>query len=175
MPEQFSLSVGGVQATLRDVVLPNGLKLDSVSVAGEALAITSDPFTMALKEPGRAEVRLRQPSIEAFLLPQLPDTLRDVMIRLIPGYVVANATMRVMFEMRGTAKFVLRVVGDSELHVEVESVDVFSGVAKPMIEKQLAAINPVFDTKDLPLRLKLSSARIEEGEVIVEGLVEGTP
>lgn len=175
MPEQFSLSVGAVQATLHEVILPNGLKLDSVTVAGNDLAITSDPFSMTLREPGRAEVRLGQASIQAFLLPQLPDTLRDVTVRLVPGYVVANATMRVMFEMRGTAKFVLRVVDESALHVDIESVDVFSGVAKPMIEKQLAAINPVFETKDLPLRLRLSAARIVEGEVIIEGLVEGTP
>jgi hypothetical protein len=168
-----TVDVGSFEAHLRSVVLPIGLRLDSVLLRGQSLHVEGKPFSAHVPKPGTMTVTVSQENLAAYLNEEAPGGLRDFDITVQGGRLIVQATKSMLIDVRATAVCTLRIVNGKELYVDLETVEVFGGGGLTnMVRSQLEAINPIFDVQELPLDAVLTNVEAEAGQVVLHGLVE---
>jgi hypothetical protein len=83
-----------------------------------------------------------------------------------------DATMQVILSVPVSAVCTLRIDQGKRLFIDLESVSVLGGAPKAMVQKQLDAINPVFDLDTLPVDGNLESVEVADGKALLKGRLE---
>lgn len=152
-------------------MLPVGLVVRSFSVEGANVRMDTDPFRLHLDEPGRVEAVVDEKDIQKLVQSRAGDQLRDLVIRLQPERIEATATVQVVFAIRATAVLTLRIVEETKLFVDVQSVNVMGAAGQNLVQKQLDAMNPLLDTTTFPLAVRLRHVEVREKELRLTGSV----
>ncbi len=171
MKEKHKLAVDQFDVCLEGLVVPMGLKLDTVHIRGKSLTIQSHPFEATAPEPGAMEVTCSAANIAAFLEKESPAGLRDFKVGLRDGKMYISAVKNMIVDIKANAVCSLKVVDGTKLFVELESVDAMGVGAKGLVQSQLERINPVLDTADLPLEATISEVETDNDCLIVRGTV----
>lgn len=148
-----------------------GLRVDDVRLSGQGLHMERSPFVITVPEPGRLEVFVSEASLAQFLETQSPAGLRKFEIEAKDGKLYVRAVKTVIVDLKANAVCSLVIKDGTKLMVELESVDMAGAGIKNLIESQLDKINPIFDTKDLPLNATLDSVTTDKGGVILTGSI----
>ncbi|MDI9641247.1 LmeA family phospholipid-binding protein [Kamptonema cortianum] len=166
-----SLAVGKLYAQLNRIQLDFGLEIESFEIHGDEATVHIEPYQLVLPKPGSAKAVVTQAAVAAMLEHQSPGGLRDFRVTAEGGllYITAKAQIVVQIPVKVAARLV--IVQEKQLHVELESVDVMGAGGKNLVEGQLAKINPIFDTAQLPIDLRLRDVETEAGRVILTGEV----
>lgn len=165
------IQVGSVHAELRKVQLPIGLVLDLIRIDGDALQLQPNPFEAHLPQPGKLEVEIGNESLAAFLESRSPAGLRNFKVDIRDGKVFIQATKKIVVDVKASAVCTLRIEGNQQIFVDLESVDVMGGSLKNLVQSQLDEMNPVFDAKDLPVAAALRSVKSANGKIQIMGSV----
>lgn len=160
------LKVDGFRFEVAGLVVPIGLRIDSLILSGTAGEVNPDPFSIQLSEEGDVVARVSAASLAAFLRTKLP-MVSDLTVRLADDRMTIDATVRVLVEIRGTA--VARLLVQDERYLVVALDDVEPALLRNLLEGQLASFNPVFDAQDLPLSVRLTHVTLENDELVVYG------
>jgi hypothetical protein len=171
VPENVSLTVGDFSAELRNLVLPMGLNLALVTLKGAGLSWQREPFQINVEEPGAFEAHVTQDDITAFLNKQAPAGLKNFKVEVSEGKLNLDASMKMVFDVPARAVCTLKIVDETKLFVELESVEILGAGAKNLVKSQLDKINPVMDATEFPVHALLSEVVAENGEIVVRGTV----
>ncbi|MCW5942186.1 MAG: LmeA family phospholipid-binding protein [Fimbriimonadaceae bacterium] len=169
--EDSPVRVGSVRAVFDRLVLPIGLVVRTFTVEGSNLEVETDPFRLRLAEAGRAEAVVDRSAIQTLVQARAGEQLRDLALRFLPGRIEATATVQMVFAIRATAVLTLRIVDETKLFVDVQSVNVLGAAGQNLVQKQLDAMNPLLDTASFPLAVRLRDVEIREGELVLTGTV----
>ncbi len=167
-----TLEVGGLEAHLKGVVLPMGLRLDTLDLWGEGLRLQKTPFHIAATQPGRLEATVSESALAAFLESQSPGGLRNFVVRVGDERVHIQATKTMFIEVRANAVCRLRIDEGKRLFVDLESVEAMGMNPTALVQGQLDRINPVLDVRDLPVAAHLTSVQATGGKVLLKGTVD---
>lgn len=170
MPNQ-RVEVGPFAFSVKDVLLPMGLNVESVEVQGFGATVDSKPFAMSMPQPGRMEARVAQDDLASFLEGQAPGGLHGFSVRAEDGKLHVRAKKTLLVDLKVTAVASLRIVEGRQLWIDVEEVDVMGAGAKNLVQSQIAKINPVVDAGDLPLEAVLQTVEVGGGFVVLRGTV----
>lgn len=146
-----------------------GLVINAVTLHAQDIHLEKDPFKLQTPKPGTMEALILGKNLADFLDKQAPGGLRDFNVELKDGKIHARATVMIM---KALAVCTLRIQDGTELYVDLESVDVMGVGAKNMVQSQLDKINPVLNTKDLPVNVRLTDYSIEDGKLILRGDID---
>lgn len=160
------LDVGHFELVLQDVALPMGLSLNALTLTGAKLHLENDPFNIQMPAPGKLQALVLQENLAAFLNKQAPGGLKDFKVELKDGKIHVQATMMIM---KAAAVCSLRIQDGAALYVDLEKVDVMGVGATNLVQSQLDKINPVIETKDLPVRARLTDYEISNGQLVLHG------
>jgi len=161
-----------VAARLLSVKLSMGLVLDEVLVEGEGLSLQAKPFEANLADPGSMEVRVSDRSIAAFLNDRAPGGLRDFQVRLSGGLIEVEATASLIISIGVGAVCRLAIQDQSKLSIELVRIESIGGTgAQNLVKKQLDAINPIIDARDLPVSATLESVEVDQGWIVLRGTI----
>ena len=156
-------------ATINNIKLPDGPRLDRFSIISGAAMLITKPFQIDLASKATIEAEVSAQSLVDFLEELSPGGLKSFQIELIDGQIFMSAKAKVMVDIPVKAICTLRIHEERELHVELKTMDVMGGPAKKLVEGQFDKVNPIFDVADMPLNMKLKSVEIENGVVLVKG------
>jgi hypothetical protein len=171
VPENHIIDVGFVQANFRDLVLPMGLRVDSVKVSGEGLHFETEPFVASVQRPGTFEVFVGDAALSEFLNKKAPGNVKRFRVTSKNGKLDVQASVVMLIELPATAVCTLKIVDERYLYVELESVNVMGAGATSLVQSQLEKINPVLDVEEFPVRAALNRVDIVEGGVLLLGTV----
>jgi hypothetical protein len=171
VPENHIIDVGFVQASFRDLVLPMGLRVDTVNIAAEGLHFETEPFLASVRRPGTFEVFVGEASLGEFLNKKAPGNVRKFRVSAASGKLDVQASVIMLIELPATAICTLKIVDKRYLYVELESVNVMGAGATSLVQSQLEKINPVLDVEEFPVRASLDRVEIVEGGVKLIGTV----
>ncbi len=174
MPNQH-VEVGPFAFSIRDILLPMGLNVGSVEVQGFGGTLDSKPFALKLVQPGTMVANVDEEDLAAFLEKQAPGGLHEFSVSAADGKLTVRAKKTVIVDLKIAAVATLRIVEGRQLWIDVESVDVMGAGAKNLVQGQIDKINPVLDTKDLPVVAHLESVEIIDRKVVLRGTVEPHP
>jgi hypothetical protein len=164
-----SLSIDSLSATFEGVRLPIGLIVQTLTVRGSGIDLSSDPLSIQVSEPAQFEAVVDEAAIVAFLTAKAPGGLKDFEVKLLDGKLQVKAVMKILVELRASAECRLVIKDGRQLMVDLESADVLSVGAKSLIKGQIDNINPIFDVAQLPIPATLETVAIEEGVVRLRG------
>ena len=162
-------SVGAWEVVLNDLVTPMGLTIAAVVVRGDGAKLRTEPFAYEMDGEADLEALIHESALEAFVKTKVPDNIQDIWLSLLPEKVHVRAVVRVILPVTANAVCTLRIEDEKRVFVELESVEVLGAGVKGLVQKQLDAINPVLDVADLPLEVRLTEIRIEEGRLVAVG------
>lgn len=169
---QETLDVGEFTVHLRSVLLPMGLRVDDVRLAGKGLHLERDPFAIAVPEPGQLEVFVSEESLAQFLERQAPAGLKNFRIQAKDGKLHVQAVKTVIVDLKASAVCSLRVDDKTKLVVVLDSVDVAGAGVKNLIQSQLDKINPIFDLASLPVQGTVDTVTVGNGGVVLFGSIQ---
>lgn len=171
MPHEDKLDVGEFTAHLRNVMLPMGLRVDEVRLAGKGLHVERKPLVVTVAEPGQMEVFVGEESLAAFLDAKSPAGLRNFKVQARDGKLFVQAVKTVIVDLSATAVCSLRIEGGRLLMVDILSVDVAGAGLKGLLTSQLDRINPILDAAEFPIDVTLDSVTADNGGVLLFGRV----
>jgi len=171
VPGNQTLTVGGFDLRLENVVLPIGLTVDRVELTGNALHVESEPLAVRTPQPSALQAFIGEKSLESFLERQAPAGLRNFKVRLADDKLRIEATKTVLIDVRAVAHCKLRVVDGRQLFVDLISVDAFGVGITNLIQSQIDKINPILDVRDFPIEATLSRVEISDGILTAHGRV----
>lgn len=171
MPENHIVDVGFIQANFRDLVLPMGLRVDTVKISADGLHFETEPFLATVKQPGTFEVFVSDASLSEFLNKKAPGNVKKFRVTSKNGKLDVQASVVMLIELPATAICTLRIVEQRYLYVDLESVNVMGAGATSLVQSQLEKINPVLDVEEFPVRASLNRVDIVEGGVLLLGTV----
>lgn len=158
-----------LHAIAEGLVLPNGMKVDRLTLElGPATCITK-PLSFRLPQPGSVEVLLTAFSVAAFLEEMAPGGLRQFSVTCENDVITVNAIARILLEVPVTAVCRLDIVDGKELWVRLETAQVVGGDAKKLVSGQLDRINPIFSTDELPFPMTMDRVSVRDGAVYLNG------
>lgn len=163
------LSVERLHVELGRLVLPVGLVLDSVRLDAGAARLATDPASLVLDQPAKYQAAVSEESVVEFVMPRLPDNLREASVSLLPGEIAVTGKFRLLVEIPFRASLGLAVVERRRLRLDVLSVDVLGAGPAQLVQKRLDAINPVFDVADVPFPMTIDEAWVDSGVVVLRG------
>lgn len=164
--------VGSLGALLTGVETPIGLILDEVEIAGEGLEVDGEPFALRLPQPASLRVRVGEASLARFLDGKAPGGLKNFRVSLAEDEVRVKATATVLFPIEVAATCVLRIEEGRRLCVDLKRMDSVGGAGiAAIVQRQLAAINPVFDAASLPFPVEIRTVEIAGGFLDLKGVV----
>ena len=172
MKHKRTLSVGSFDINLRGLLLPMGLRIETVKISGSDLECTYKPFGAKAEEPGELEVFVTDQDLSNFLNAMPNIGLKNVSVEAKNGVLHIRATKTVLIEMKAYAVCSLRIVEGSKLYVDLESVEIMGVGPKQLIQTQLDKINPVVDVADFPISAILDTVEIAQGGILLKGRVE---
>lgn len=170
MPNQH-IEVGPFAFSVKDVLLPMGLNVESVEVQGFGATIDSKPFSMTLPQAGTMEAHVAEDDLSKFLEVQAPAGMHSISVRAEGGKLHVRAKKTVLVDLKVSAVASLRIVDGRQLWIDVEEVDVMGAGAKNLVQSQIDKINPVLDASDLPVDAVLESVEVGDGRVVLRGTV----
>jgi hypothetical protein len=152
---------------VKGLVLPNGLHIDEGEVAGSAVSIGRDPFSLSAGPGSLAVVRVSCASLQAFLVGLDLPNLSEIEVSAEGGLLKVSATARVIVPIAATALCALEVEDGKRVNVRLESAE--PAASRPLIERQFAQINPVLDLSALPFGLTVTAIEVGEDGVTLRG------
>lgn len=164
-----TLDFAGMYAAFKRVKVHIGLIVDEVRISGQAAHFVREPFSITLDEPAQIEADLLQRDVQAFLAATVTAGLRDFAVRMEDDKMYVDATMQILVSVPVSAICTLRIDGGKRLFIDLESVSMLGGAPKSMVQKQLDAINPVFDLNTLSIDGGLDSVEISKGKATLKG------
>lgn len=167
-----TFEVASVDVNLRGLILPMGLRVDSVKLSGDGLQISYSPFKASSKEPANLEVFVSEQDLSSFLnnMPNLG--LKNISVEAKDGTLHIRATKTVLIDVKAYAVCSLRIQNSSKLFIDLESVEILGVGPKHLIQSQLDKINPIVDVEDFPIQATLDSVEISNGGIILRGRAE---
>ncbi|MHB8637873.1 MAG: LmeA family phospholipid-binding protein [Fimbriimonadaceae bacterium] len=164
-------AVDAFTAKFEGVHLPVGLTVQSITLSGTGVEITSHPINVSVTSPAKFEANVDEASIVAFLTKKAPGGLKEFEVSLKDGQVQVNAVLKILVELRASAICRLVIKHGKQLMVELDSADVLAVGAKSLIKGQIDQLNPIFDVAELPLPALLETVTIEDGLIRLTGTV----
>jgi hypothetical protein len=172
MAEPGPVSIGEISVTLRRVMTPIGLEVDTVVLGGSDVTIQPSPFAISGPTPISAEVTITAAAIQALLAEKAPGGLSGIQVVIDDGQIIVTGTKRILVDIPATAKCRLRIFEGSQIFVDLVSVEVLRGASLTnVIRSQIDALNPLIDAADLPIALTFSEIVSDEGTIRVRGSV----
>ena len=165
------VEVGPFAFGFTDVLLPMGLRVARVDVAGSGGAVEDATFALTLAAPGTLVAEVLEAELAVFLETQAPGGIHDFSVRAQDGKLYVRAKKTLLVDLKITAVASLRIVDERQLWIDVEAVDVMGAGAKNLVQGQIDKINPVLDAADLPLAARLTSVEVGDGKVVLRGTV----
>ncbi len=157
--------VGQITVNAQKLVLPSGLVIDEVALHGDD--VTIEPAkTPKTNEPAQVTVRISAESIREHLERKSPDGLSDFEVLADAGVVTIAATARIVFPIRTTVVCTLELT-EKTVSVNVQSVE--PGAARPIVEKQIASVNPILDLNKFPFDVTVCEVDVQNGSVTLTG------
>jgi hypothetical protein len=153
---------------LDEVTLPDGLKIDRLELDAVEIVVSGETQLPRSSRPMNAIAVMTETTLTEYLNAQLPTPIKKVEVTLKDGKVQVAAVAKVLFDIQALAICRMEIRDESELHVVLESLEP-GGPVRAIVEGQLEGINPVLRAADLPLRVRLISADIDNGEIRVLG------
>jgi len=172
MAGKETLDFDAMYAAFKRVKLHIGLTVDEVRISGKAAHFVREPFSINLDEPALIEADILQEDIQGFLTTTAPGGLQNFKVKMDEGKIFVEATMQVLLSVPVSAVCTLRIDEGKRLFIDLESVQVLGGAPKSLVQKQLDAINPVFDLDTLPVNGLLTSVEVEGGKALLKGHLE---
>lgn len=169
MAKNSSIKVGAIQTHVDDMLLPMGLNLSSVDVVGHGVHLTAHPFTVTLDRKASFVAKLKSSDLASFLTAKGPGGLKNFTVTAVDGELKVEATKTILVEVPVKATCKLRLHGNSQIFVELISLDVMGSGAKNFVQAQFEKINPVLDADEFPFDTHFEHISIADGHVIVEG------
>lgn len=158
---QSSFDLEQLHATASNIRLSNGLVVDSVDL--EASHVRFDENGASYEGFARAVARLSPESVEGFLAAQVPQMVQNVRVAFEGDQIVVRATASLMLTVEVTIRIGLEIQDDTRLAAVVQSVE--PGLARRLIEDEIAKVNPLLDASDLPVSVEFESIVIAEDAV----------
>lgn len=168
MATEPSVSVSGLDATLRDVRLPMGLVVDEVLLNLGRADLHDDPWKLTADQPGRIRATIGEHSIQSFLESRAPAGLSNFEVTIADGVVYVKASARVVIEIRAMATCRLEVAEGVRLNVKLVALDP-GGPIKGMVEGKIEELNPLLDASQLPLPCRIESVEARDGRIVLAG------
>lgn len=162
-------SVGAWEVVLNDLVTPIGLTIAAVVIHGDGASFKTVPFAYEMDGEADLEAMIHESALEAFVKTKVPDNVQEIWLSLLPDKVHIRAVVRMIISVTANAICTLRIEDGKRVYVVLESVEVLGAGVKGLVQKQLDAINPVLDVSDIPLEVRLTEIRIEEGRLVATG------
>jgi hypothetical protein len=160
-----SARIGHATISLGGLTLPNGLEVERVQAVGGGFAADLEAKSWTLDAPAEVEATVLPGAIESLLRSKLPASVRNVQVECAPGEIVVRAEAQLVLTVAVTIRVSARVVDGSRLELAV--ADVQPGLARGLVEDEVAKANPVIDTAGLPVRVVLESVEIGPGGVVL--------
>ena len=172
MKHKRTLEVSRFDVNLRGLVLPMGLRIESVTMAGFDVRCTYSPISVTAEEPGELQVFVSERDLSQFLNSMGSVGLKNVSVEARDGALHIRATKTVLIDMKAYAVCSLRIVDGKRLFVDLESVEIMGVGPKHLIQSQLDKINPVVDMDDFPIPATMDTVEISQGGILLRGRVE---
>lgn len=166
------LEVGSFDINLRGLVLPMGLRIESVKITGFDLRCTYSPVSVVAEEPGELQVFVSEKDLTEFLSTMSSAGLKNVSVEARDGALHIRAVKTMLIDMKAYAVCSLRIVEGKRLFVDLESVEIMGVGPKQLIQNQLDKINPVVDADDFPIPATMDTVEITRGGILLRGRVE---
>ncbi len=171
MEQPKSVGIGRFEAELFDVELPLGLKVQSVHITGESVQISHPPFKLVAPNPAKVRIVVLEAAITEMLANNTSLGLKKIQVRLADGRVHVDAAITILVELSLTAVCTLRVVDESKIYIDIESVKAHGVGIKQLVTSRLETLNPVLDAKMLPIPAKLHRLEIGDRKLTAWGEV----
>ncbi len=172
MPDSNHVVVNEWNASFFLIQTPFGLVINALHLKAAKTTIDHEPFSLLLAEPATWEAFVEQAAVQMFVENQIPDTIREINVEILLGYIHVTAKVKVIVEIEAIAKCSIRIHDAKQLFVEVESVSVGGAAVRNLVQQQLDKVNPILDAKDLPLNLTFDRVELREGEIAMFGFAE---
>ena len=101
MPDEPKIGLGALEAVARQVRLPIGLMLDSVTLVSGPGSVRFEPFEIGLTEEAKVEIVIGEASLQAFLTHLAPGGLEGFRVRLAGGKAVVDFDAAIAFSAIG--------------------------------------------------------------------------
>lgn len=169
MPGPETLDFDAMYAAFKRVKIHIGLVVDEVRITGTNAHLQREPFSITLDQAAKIEAEILQEDVQAFLAKTSPGGLQNIVVKMDEGKIYVDARMQVLVPVPVSAICTLRIDGGQKLFIDLQSVSVLGGAPKSLVQKQLDAINPVFDLGTLPVSGCLESVEVEGGKALLKG------
>lgn len=169
-----SFRAGAWAATFADVETSVGLSISELTLQADATEIATDPFSVNM-DPAELEAKITAEAVAAFLEQKAPGGLQRFAVQIENGTVTVEASARVIVEIRARVVCTLRLVDGKQIWVDLASADGVPSPVRGLVESNLAKVNPVFDTAELPLDVTLTSIEAEDGTILLKGTASWSP
>lgn len=168
-----TLDFASMNAAFKRVKVHLGLIINEVRITGQAAHFVRKPFSMKLDQPAAIEAEILQADVQNFLSTTAPGGLQNFQVRMDAGKIFVDATFNMLISVPVSATCSLRIDQGKRLFIDLEDVSVLGGAPRSMVQKQLDAINPIFDLdEDLPVEGNLDSVDVAGGRAILRGRLE---
>jgi hypothetical protein len=169
MANQETLDFDAMYAAFKRVKIHIGLIVDEIRITGKGAHFVREPFSINLDDPAAIEAEMLQSDVQQFLAKTAPGGLQNFSVKMDEGKIFVEATMQVIVPVPVSAVCTLRIDQGKRLFIDLESVSVLGGAPKSLVQKQLDAINPVFDLDTLPVTGLLESVDVANGKALLKG------
>ena len=171
MNQNRDLKIGSADVSLRGLILPMGLRIDTVLIQGSNLSCSYSPTNITAEEPGKLDVFVSAVDLNQFLNTMAGTGLKNISIEAKDGALHIRATKTVLIDVKAYAVCTLRIDSHRKLFVDLQSVEIMGVGTKQLIQSQLDKINPVVDTADFPIPALMDTVQIVDGGIKVLGRV----
>lgn len=165
MPD--SLQIEKLTLHAENVALPMGLTVARIELRGQSATIGFKPPALTGGQI-TLDAIVDEPGLQAFVQAKVPSQVRDVQVFLGDGLIKISAKAVVILPISFTAYCALEIVDGRELHLRLHDVQP-GGPVRSMLEGQIEEMNPVLTTDDLPVPVRLTAVRVDEGQIVLSG------
>lgn len=163
------LTVNEWAAEFRWIETPVGLVINELTIRGDRALISPNPFGIETEVPATWRALVVRDALQMLLESKAPENLRAIDVRVEPKGIIVAAKAKIVIEVPVEVVCSLEIVDGRELWAKVIGVSVGGGPARSFIQRELDKLNPLIDSKGLPLDLHFDSVEYRPGEVIIGG------
>ncbi len=167
MPEESPILCPSANLTLQGVVLPNGLRVESLTAHASGLAVWTDPFRAELREGAEARATVLLRDVAALLEAMSPSGLRGFAVAGSAEGLSVEATRPGLLPVKIRAQATLEVRNSAELAVRLLSAKVFGADLGRWLEAAVEGMNPLFSVRDLPVPLRMDGVSVEPDRIVL--------
>jgi hypothetical protein len=166
-----SVAVGQYQATLREIDLNIGLRVETLTLTGVGLTIQKDKPQIHVVAPAKFELVVLDSALASVIESKAPAGLKNLKIRSESGKLVIEAVKKILVDLPVSAACTLRIENRTQVFVDMESVDVMGASIGQLFQSQLEKVNPILDVVQLPFPAMLDKIELLDGKIVVFGEV----